>query len=158
VTGETTVRAHQRKGTRGVRQHLRVIDTGDFGVVSASKSDLTPDENYLRTKDLLKDLLLQNYKPIPAAGVYRYADGRKVREESYLVPRLREEDALALGRKYRQESVLVDDKLINTETAEPMMRFNPDHTLFDDEATRQDFSTTIIDPHTKKRVTFSLRE
>ena len=154
----THVRAHPRKGTRGVREHSRFLDTGDFGVLSASRSDLTPEENHKRTRDLLRDLTLQNHEVVPVSGVYRHEDGRKVREESYLVPHIREEDAVALGRKYRQESVLVKNKLVRSETGEPMVRFNPEHTLYGDEATKQDFSSTLIDPQTRKRISFSLRK
>ncbi len=155
---ETTVRAHPRRGTRGVREHFRFIEKGNYGVVSAERESMTTEEKAQHDRELLNDLRRSGYDPIEAHGVYRYENGRKVHERSYLVPKLREEDALALGRKYGQESVLLNNRLLRSRDGTEMMHFNPEHTLFDDEATRQDFSTSITDPRTSKRMVFSLQE
>jgi len=88
------------------------VNTENIGTLSASRGNLSAEENAKRMKDLHSDLRTMGYRPIPTKGVfvenYGKPDARKVEEDSYFIhgkhdilPHLKK-----LGAKYDQESVL----------------------------------------------------
>jgi len=91
-----------------VPKRLReILESGDYVVLTSDKLGLPEEELVRRRQELLADLQSRGYQPIPVRG--RYSEEGIV-EESFLVPGMRERDALELGAKYEQESVLVGGK------------------------------------------------
>jgi hypothetical protein len=114
-------------------QFKQQIKTGQYAILSGEKSTLSAAENAKRTKAILTDLRSQGFKPIHAEGVYGGSP-----EKSFIVPGMTEAEALELGKKYGQESVLTPKGLIYGDGSgiHAGDRLN---TVFDDTAT--DFYT-----------------
>lgn len=89
------------------RRLREILGSGDFVVITSDKTGLPEEELALRRQQLLQDLRERGYEPIPVRG--RYSEEGVV-EHGFLVPGMREIDALELGAKYDQESVLVGRK------------------------------------------------
>jgi hypothetical protein len=91
-----------------VPKRLReLLESGDYAVLTSDKTGLPEEELARRRRELLEELRNRGYEPIPVRG--RYSEEGVV-EHSFLVPGMRERDALELGAKYDQESVLVGGK------------------------------------------------
>jgi hypothetical protein len=91
-----------------VPKRLReLLESGDYVVLTSDKTGLPEEELIRRRQDLFEDLRSRGYEAIPVRG--RYSEEGVV-EHSFLVPGMRERDALELGAKYDQESVLVGKK------------------------------------------------
>ena len=152
----TKVRAHPRVGTRGVRQHVRLLDR-PYGVISASDYKLSREENKRRTRELGESLRERGYKPVPALGRWKNQEGHIELKRGYFVPRLSDDDAMELGKRYSQYELLLDNGLIRVSNGERIAAFNPSHTLFDGEAKKMPANTTLRDPRTGLPFVFALR-
>lgn len=111
------------------------IKTGQYAILSGERAGLSPAENAKRTKALLADLRSHGFKPLHAEGVYGGSP-----ERSFLVPGMTEQEAIDLGKKYAQESVLTPKGLIYGDGSGIHVgdRLN---TVFDNSAT--DFYTKV---------------
>jgi hypothetical protein len=89
------------------KQLRELLESGDYVILTSDKAGLPEEELVRRRQELLEDLRSRGYQPIPVRG--RYSEEGIV-EESFLVPGMRERDALELGAKYDQESVLIGGK------------------------------------------------
>jgi hypothetical protein len=83
----------------GVSEIMRYLDDEDTPILTAQKGQDTS-----RNQELLDELASMGYKPIPVAGHY---DDSGIVEQSYIIPGLDREDAMSLGSKYQQESILM---------------------------------------------------
>jgi hypothetical protein len=94
----------------------------NWGVVTASRGELTPAENKQRNKELEKDLNRLGYGFVHVDGMWQECrkpnteykdcpDDMKVptEEKSLFVPNISKEHIQALGKKYQQDSVLFAD-------------------------------------------------
>lgn len=89
------------------RRLRELLQSGDYVVLTSDKTGLPEEELSRRRQQLLEELRSRGYEPIPVRG--RYSEEGVV-EHSFLVPGMREADALELGVKYDQESILVGRK------------------------------------------------
>jgi len=81
-------------------------------------------ENAKKNKELMEELKKAGYKPIPVKGNY---NGKS--ESSFIIPGMTEAEALAIGKKYGQESVITTKGMIfqdgTMHKAEPTINFDP---------------------------------
>ena len=95
----------------------------NWGVVTASRGELTPAENKQRNKELENDLRKLGYGFVHVDGMWQECrkpnteykdcpDDMKVptEEKSIFVPNISKEHIQALGKKYQQDSVLFADE------------------------------------------------
>jgi len=96
----------------------------NWGVVTASRGELTPAENKQRNKELENDLRKLGYGFVHVDGMWQECrkpdteykdcpDDMKVptEEKSLFIPNISQQHIQALGKKYKQDSVLfADDK------------------------------------------------
>ena len=96
----------------------------NWGVVTASRGELTPAENKQRNKELENDLRKLGYGFVHVDGMWQECrkpdteykdcpDDMKVptEEKSLFIPNISQQHIQALGKKYQQDSVLfADDK------------------------------------------------
>ena len=93
-----------------------------WGIVTASRGELTPAENKQRNKELENDLRKMGLGFVHVDGMWRECkdqsidyskcpDNMKVptEEKSYFVPNVSKQDINKLGNKYKQDSVLFAD-------------------------------------------------
>ncbi len=143
--------AHLRKG-RPVRDHIMkvrepvrgstvdcqyaalagIIDSGDFAILSASKSDNPDVFNNTRNFVLEGELKAEGHHPIPLAGYY---EGE--REEAWLVPHIPLARALHYARSFGQESIIHGHRLIEVGRGQTILQFNPEKTIYGPEALKQ---------------------
>lgn len=77
-----------------------------FTAENPNNARLSDAENAQRNQQLLADLKAKGYSPVPIEGVMENVEGQD--EHSFFVPNISPEDALALGKKYGQDSVLTN--------------------------------------------------
>jgi hypothetical protein len=95
----------------------------NWGVVTASRGELTPAENKKRNKELENDLRKLGYGFVHVDGMWQECrkpdteykdcpDDMKVptEEKSLFIPNISKEHIQALGKKYQQDSVLFADE------------------------------------------------
>ena len=95
----------------------------NWGVVTASRGELTPAENKQRNKELENDLRKLGYGFVHVDGMWQECrkpdteykdcpDDMKVptEEKSLFIPNISQKDIQALGKKYQQDSVLFADE------------------------------------------------
>jgi hypothetical protein len=95
----------------------------NWGVVTASRGELTPAENKQRNKELENDLRKLGYGFVHVDGMWQECrkpdteykdcpDDMKVptEEKSLFIPNISKEHIQALGKKYQQDSVLFADE------------------------------------------------
>ena len=95
----------------------------NWGVVTASRGELTPAENKQRNKELENDLRKMGYGYVHVDGMWQECrkpnteykdcpDDMKVptEEKSLFIPNISKEHIQALGKKYQQDSVLFADE------------------------------------------------
>lgn len=89
-------------------------DKIDFAILSADRSERTEEENAEKNKELKKDIkdmgywyteLKGGYVEVTEGGQRVPVDG----ENSLLVPNMKKEEAIELGKKYDQDSVMFKD-------------------------------------------------
>jgi len=94
-----------------ILQHIE--QTPSFAVISAYRG-VDQKENDLNHKKLKADVRKMGYGFIEQDSGYSYTDPKSdeegmVEEESLFIPNISYEDAMALGKKYDQESILFKD-------------------------------------------------
>jgi hypothetical protein len=95
----------------------------NWGVVTASRGELTPAENKQRNKELENDLRKMGYGFVHVDGMWQECrkpdteykdcpDDMKVptEEKSLFIPNISQQHIQALGKKYQQDSVLFADE------------------------------------------------
>jgi hypothetical protein len=95
----------------------------NWGVVTASRGELTPAENKQRNKELEADLRKMGYGFVHVDGMWQECrkpdteykdcpDDMKVptEEKSLFIPNISQQHIQALGKKYQQDSVLFADE------------------------------------------------
>ena len=108
------------------RIHQHVVSNPkvkNWGVVTASRGELTPAENKQRNKELENDLRKLGYGFVHVDGMWQECrkpdteykdcpDDMKVptEEKSLFVPNISKEHIQSLGKKYQQDSVLFADE------------------------------------------------
>lgn len=96
---------------------------------------LSESENLTRNEQLIAELKKAGYDPIPVEGKY---GGNP--EHSFLIPNMTDDEALALGKKFEQESVLTPKGLIYQDgTVNPA-----DLTKINFDGNQEDFYSKII--------------
>jgi len=80
-------------------------DKRDFGIVSASRGANSPAENKTKHEELKKMIRSMGYGYIELRGGYKGDEG-VVEELSILVPNIKKNEILSLGRKFGQHSVM----------------------------------------------------
>jgi len=107
------------------RIHQHVVSNPkvkNWGVVTASRGELTPAENKQRNKELENDLRKMGYGFVHVDGMWQECrkpdteykdcpDDMKVptAEKSLFIPNISQEHIQSLGKKYQQDSVLFAD-------------------------------------------------
>src|SRR5436309_5848130 len=84
--------------------------------LTAHHKDRNPEQNQSNHQRLYSDLQARGYNPIPTTGHYTYQEGNQnqsSQEPSYLVPGMSTPEAIELGHRYGQESVLTHEGLFN---------------------------------------------
>jgi hypothetical protein len=108
------------------RIHQHVVSNPkvkNWGVVTASRGELTPAENKQRNKELEADLRKMGYGFVHVDGMWQECrkpdteykdcpDDMKVptEEKSLFIPNISQQHIQALGKKYQQDSVLFADE------------------------------------------------
>lgn len=103
--------ALHEEATRNIESFQHFLQRGEWAILSAEKADMTEPQKAFASAQLFADLIERGYRPIPAKGVYGGAQ-----ERSFLVPGMKVDEALELGKKYSQESVLIPEGLLDTNT------------------------------------------
>ena len=162
------VRPHWRRGSlnydgivpQWVGQLRRRIDAGEISVLSASKSDLSDEENDRRTGELVGALTGAGYSFLPGRGVYTHMEGPEkglaVSERIVLVPHLPREMALRYGRRFGQESVLVGHDLLASD-GRLLTKFRPGETVYGSAARALPYHT-VVTPQDGGTFAFALVE
>jgi len=94
---------------------IQHIEAGhSFAVISAYKWDLSETDNTERHNNLRTDIRKLGYGYIEQNSGYSYKDTRTgnlgtVEEESFFIPQITRQEALALAKKYEQESIIYKD-------------------------------------------------
>ena len=89
---------------------IQHIENGvSFAVISAYRSEFKPEENKQRHLQLGKDIQKMGYGFIMQDSGYQYQDGTVANEQSYFVPTITYKEAIDLGNRYDQESILYKD-------------------------------------------------
>lgn len=88
-------------------------DKKSFSMISASRGDYSPAQNFARHDALKSMVQLEGYGFVETKGGYQEDKGdggvRVVEEPSLFVPEMRKKDAIYLGRCFKQDSVLYKD-------------------------------------------------
>lgn len=91
----------------------------NFAILSADRSERTPEENKAKTEELKKDIKSMGYWYTELKGGYVEIgeNGKRVPvdgEDSFIVPNMTKEEAMELGKKYDQDTVMFKDAKAHT--------------------------------------------
>lgn len=91
----------------------------NFAILSADRSERTPEENKAKTDELKKDIKSMGYWYTELKGGYVEIgeNGKRVPvdgEDSFIVPNMTKEEAMELGKKYDQDTVMFKDAKAHT--------------------------------------------
>lgn len=86
----------------------------DFAILSADRSERSAEENKKKSQELRKDINDKGYWYTELKGGYVEVgeDGKRIPvdgEDSYIVPKMSKEDAIELGQKYDQDTIMFKD-------------------------------------------------
>lgn len=86
----------------------------NFAILSADRSERTPEENKEKSEELKKDIKSMGYWYTELKGGYIEIgeNGKRVPvdgEDSFIVPNMTKEEAMELGKKYDQDTVMFKD-------------------------------------------------
>ena len=126
-----------------VWQH--VTNSKSFAVISPFRSENPLEKNLELYDQLKKDVSGLGHGYIQQKSGYTYADGTPAEERSLLIPNISFEDAVKLGKKYNQETIIFKDAeqfiLYNPTTKEIVMNFSKEKGLtFDPEVLKYAYS------------------
>lgn len=89
---------------------------GNFSIIAAQRGGLSQKENKMNHMSLIKDVRGMGYGYIEMKGGWEETeekDGKKIKmmvtEDSLFIPKMDKREALKLGKKYDQETVIVKD-------------------------------------------------
>ena len=94
-----------KAGTATSADVRQIVKGGDYVTLSAARPNMTPDELLARSDAMEADIRAMGYTPYRAEGIYGGDP-----EPSFFVPNMSRDDAMALGAKYDQESILRGDE------------------------------------------------
>lgn len=155
------VRRHSRQGRSACGcagrdalrlEQIKTIRSGGFGIVSAERPEYSRLENDERTLALQRELEMLG-RPFCITGA-EPGSGEANLEASFVVKGMSESEALELGRRWDQGTVIVGSKLIDPKDAHVVTRFDPGKTVFGPAAMKEPYWTIIRDTG----LVFSLRE
>lgn len=91
----------------------------NFAILSADRSERTPEENKAKSEELKKDIKSMGYWYTELKGGYVEIgeNGKRVPvdgEDSFIVPNMTKEEAMELGKKYDQDTVMFKDAKAHT--------------------------------------------
>ena len=91
----------------------------NFAILSADRSERTPEENKEKSEELKKDIKSMGYWYTELKGGYVEVgkNGKRVPidgEDSFIVPNMTKEEAMELGKKYDQDTVMFKDAKAHT--------------------------------------------
>lgn len=140
----------KESGFSRVRQMMlgQVPSVGSVGILTAENpggKTASSEENKQNNHQLMADLRSLNYGPIKVAGKFRDE------ENSFMVPLMTRQDAVKLGQKYGQESVIWGEKL-EDEDGNPYFRF--EYIEVDDDKTVQTRDVSLGGPEVQDREDF----
>ena len=132
-------------------QHMEGSDV--FAVISPYLRKLSDEENDRRAREMKKVVRSMGYGYIPMDAGYEHQDTGGIGiEESLFIPQITKEDAMELGRRYDQESILFKDRdgfhLIMSDTGMVDTTF---------QATRRSDGRLTFDPEVTKSAFGQLR-
>lgn len=107
LKGERTATKRDPIGMKELRRWLS--EGNEFAVLSAARYDKTKSENKQRHHELLLDLQRMGYSDVRQVRGQYFDDergGAMVAESSVLIPGMTLEDALEVGKKYEQHSII----------------------------------------------------
>lgn len=104
--------ASQRHKAELAQSLMQAEQKAELAYLSASRGGLSDEENRLRTQQLRKDLRHLNAKPRKARGFY---EGNYERSNIVSTKALSKDQAIALAKKYDQDSIIYADELIDKE-------------------------------------------
>lgn len=90
------------------------LRTKQYAILTAENPEgvqLTPKANATRNKRLLEQLAKDGFTPVPVKGKYFEGESGQM-ENSFIVPNMTNEQALAYAKKFKQDSVLTKQGLI----------------------------------------------
>ena len=91
----------------------------NFAILSADRSERTPEENKEKSEELKKDIKSMGYWYTELKGGYVEVgkNGKRIPvdgEDSFIVPNMTKEEAMELGKKYDQDTVMFKDAKAHT--------------------------------------------
>ena len=91
----------------------------NFAILSADRSERTPEENKAKSEELKKDIKSMGYWYTELKGGYVEIseNGKRVPvdgEDSFIVPNMTKKEAMELGKKYDQDTVMFKDAKAHT--------------------------------------------
>ena len=91
----------------------------NFAILSADRSERTSEENKEKSEELKKDIKSMGYWYTELKGGYIEigANGKRIPvdgEDSFIVPNMTKEEAMELGKKYDQDTVMFKDAKAHT--------------------------------------------
>lgn len=123
-----------------VRRFFR--EEQDYAILTATREavgDAFAEENRRSNDRLFEELEKRGYKPIiPVGGTYKGKD----QGENFLVLGIKPQEALALGQKYGQESVVVKQGLLHS-ADESVIPSRLEDIVVGPEAAQQDYFSTL---------------
>ena len=107
---QTTERvAVELRPSETIKEIWNIIDSGDFYcIISAYYPGNDPDTLADEHEQLKKDILKMNYSYLEQSYGYQYSDGNgltTVSRKSLVVPSMDYHELLALGKKWKQETI-----------------------------------------------------
>jgi hypothetical protein len=126
-----------------VWQH--VTNSKSFAVISSFRTENPLEKNMELFNDLKKDVSALGHGYIQQKSGYTYADGTPAEERSLFIPNITFEDAVKLGKKYNQETIIFKDAdqfvLYNPTTKQVDTNFDKEKALtFDPEVLKYAYS------------------
>lgn len=114
LTNNEIRKNHKYESSWGrIIQHIESDKT--FAAISAYADGMSERTNKERHENLRRDIRAMGYGYIEMDAGYTYSKpgpyrGLTIEEESFFIPEITREEALELGRKYDQESIIFKDK------------------------------------------------
>lgn len=148
-------------------QHI-TNENSTFGVMSAFRSNLSPEENKARHEELKNELRKNNLGYIEVEGAYREKQTGKMKDEASLfIPNVSRIQMISFGQKYDQDSVLYKDESAfqmigtnkDTGIGKVMLEFKTDKdTMTFNQGFMKDFYSSLKKgSHAKRKFLFGMK-
>jgi len=145
-----------------ILQHINNTDT--FAVISAFRGSNSDRDNYDLHKQLMADVRSKGYGFIEQKSGYTYqepgsAEEGTVDEMSLFIPKITEAEAMELGNKYGQESILFKDDtkfvLLNCKSGQADMTFKKGRAITFDQAVLKYAFSQFVSANKNQRSKFA---